>query len=173
MSVFSIGKEFGLDAPAPMSGSAVSAKNGAPPTGGKGAVPLVMPSSPQPRRGEDTLMEPLMDLEDNGLDNEGKVMFGSYGNTCDTSSPAENEAADIDLLGRTDAAAMAGAFPLVAVTYPPATMDKVPSPHREGGLATVTAVKSDFTTESEATTDDDNHLRGATGSDDVGLESLM
>ena len=98
-----------------------------------------------------------MDLEEDGFDDEGEVVFGGYGDTCDTSSPTENEAANIDLPGRTDAAAVAGAFPSVAVTYPPVTTDEV------RGHATETAVKSDESP--SATTDDDNHPEGVNDSD--------
>ena len=90
MSAFSIGKEFGLDAPPPSSSSSSSSTK----TGG--LAPLVMTSSPQPR-GKDTLMEALMDLEDDGLGKDGEVVFGGDGDKGDTDSPAVDEVADIDL----------------------------------------------------------------------------
>ena len=160
MSAFSIGEEFGLDALAPASGSSTSAKTGAPPTGGGGAVSLVIPSSPQPR-GKDTLMEALMDLEDDGLEDEGEVVFEGNDDNGDTSSPAKDEALDIRWPGRTDAPAAAVASPLVAIVDLPVTMDKV------DGHTIETAVKSDEAP--CAATEDENHLEGATYSD-AGLE---
>ena len=162
MSAFSIGEEFGLDGLAPASGSSTSAKTGAPPTGGGGAVSLVIPSSPQPR-GKDTLMEALMDLEDDGLEDEGEVVFEGNDDNGNTSSPAKDEALDSRWPGLTDAPAPAVASPLVAIVDLPVTRDEV------DGNATETAVKSDESP--TATTDDDIHFDGMNASDAVGLES--
>ena len=162
MSAFSIGEEFGLDAPAPASGSFTSAKTGAPPMGGRGAIPQVIPSSPQPK-GKDTLMEALMDLEDDGLEDEREVVFEGNDDNNNTSSPAKDEALGITWPGRTDAPAAAVASPLVAIVDLPVTTDEL------DGHATETAVKSDESP--TATTDDDIHLDGMNASDAVGLES--
>mmetsp|Transcript_15781 Transcript_15781/g.37919 ORF Transcript_15781/g.37919 Transcript_15781/m.37919 type:complete len:826 (-) Transcript_15781:102-2579(-) len=71
MSAFSIGEGFGLDAPEK------SAMN----------KPLEIPLSPEPKQ-KDALMEALMDLEDDGLDDEGEVIFESD----DGESPSEGVA---------------------------------------------------------------------------------
>mmetsp|Transcript_3255 Transcript_3255/g.5982 ORF Transcript_3255/g.5982 Transcript_3255/m.5982 type:complete len:831 (-) Transcript_3255:218-2710(-) len=77
MSAFSIGEEFGLDAPS---------KPAADP--GSASKPLEIPSSPRPKE-KDALMEALMDLDDDGLDDEeGEIVFESG----DGESPAEEAA---------------------------------------------------------------------------------
>jgi len=75
MSAFSIGEEFGLDAPSKL--PAESARR-----------PLEVPVSPQPKQ-KDALMEALMDLDDDGLDDDvGEIVFEGG----DDESPAEEAA---------------------------------------------------------------------------------
>ena len=62
MSAFSIGEDFGLDDPY-SPGVTVSASK-----------PLDNPVSPQPKQ-KDNLREALMDLDDNGLDDEGGLFL--------------------------------------------------------------------------------------------------
>ncbi|KAL9179452.1 hypothetical protein ACHAXT_008742 [Thalassiosira profunda] len=61
MSAFSIGEEFGLDSP-PKAAAPNSTK------------PLEVPLSPEPKQ-KDALMEALMDLDDDGLDDDGELAF--------------------------------------------------------------------------------------------------
>lgn len=76
MNAFSIGEDFGLDVP---SKPAANASAGA-------SKPLEVPPSPQPKE-RDSLMEALMDLDDDGFDDdEGEVVFESG----DDVSPVED-----------------------------------------------------------------------------------
>ena len=64
MSAFSIGEDFGLNSP---SKAAMDARDSS-------THLLEIPVTPQPKE-KDALMEALMDLEDDGLDDEGEVLF--------------------------------------------------------------------------------------------------
>ncbi|KAL3761589.1 hypothetical protein ACHAWU_000076 [Discostella pseudostelligera] len=64
MNAFSIGEDFGLNSPSKSATDASDSK----------ARPLEIPVTPQPKE-KDALMEALMDLEDDGLDDEGEVLF--------------------------------------------------------------------------------------------------
>ncbi len=112
-------------------------------------------------------MEALMDLDDDGLGDEGEVLFGGDGDTDGTGDFVEDETADIELPGLTDAA------PVVPVTDTPITTDENPTPAARGGLATKTAATGDFSSEDDSpnsTKIEDGLLEGATGLDAANLE---
>ncbi|KAL7537743.1 hypothetical protein ACHAXR_008028 [Thalassiosira sp. AJA248-18] len=68
MSAFSIGEDqFGLDSPSKPTADA---------SAGSTSKPLEVPLTPLPKQ-KDELMEALMDLDDDGLDDEGEVVFDS------------------------------------------------------------------------------------------------
>ncbi|KAL3775396.1 hypothetical protein ACHAW5_009953 [Stephanodiscus triporus] len=167
MSAFSIGEEFGLDAPT--NNSAKSAAGAPPPGGvgggGKSATPLAMPVSPQPK-GKDTLMEALMDLEDEqGLEDDGEVVFGG-GDDGDGDCPAaaaeeeEEVAAGIDVPSRPAASTISS-----VVADIPATTVEISS-QSEGDVAAETALKSNTPSEDNTpnvTEEVGNHLEDVTG----------
>lgn len=65
MNAFSIGEDFGLNSPSKSTTDGTDSK----------ARPLEIPVTPQPKE-KDALMEALMDLDDDdGLDDEGEVLF--------------------------------------------------------------------------------------------------